>query len=102
METVCDEDLYIWHSFIVSPGSQSDLNVWSQSPLDTDIMSGSWLPDRFPFTMNGRTRRMPYYLADGIYPKYPILARHFAQPVDAPQRMYNHLQEALRKDVERL
>jgi len=27
METVCDEDLYIWHFFIWAPGSLNDLNV---------------------------------------------------------------------------
>lgn len=74
----------------------------SQSPLYTDIMSGSWPPDRFPFMPNGRSRRVPYYLADGTYPKYPIFARLFAKPVDAAQRTYNGLQEALREDAERL
>lgn len=102
METLCDEDLYIWHFFIGSPGSQSDLNVWSQSPLYTNIMSRRWPPDRFPFTVNGRTRRVPCYLADGIYPKYPIFARPFAKPTDAAQRTYNRPQKALRKELERL
>lgn len=45
---------------------------------------------------------MPYYLADAIYPKYPIFEPPFPKPTEAAQRTYNRLQEALRKDAERL
>lgn len=41
METVCDEDLYIWHFIVGPPGSHNDLNVCGQSPLARDITSAA-------------------------------------------------------------
>lgn len=102
METVCDEDLFIWHFFIGTPGSNNDLNVLRQSPLYFDVISGVWPPRTFDYTLNGRTRSLLYYLADGIYPQYAFFATPFATPQTPQDRTYNRLQEALRKDVERL
>lgn len=102
METVCDEDLYIWHFYIGCPGSMNDLNVLYTSPLYHSITSGQWPPSCHPYKINGRTRRLLYYLADGIYPSYPFLVRPISSPQTEQQRVFNRLQEALRKDVERL
>jgi len=33
LETVCAEDLWIWHLFVGCPGSHNDLNVTHVSPL---------------------------------------------------------------------
>lgn len=102
MEVVCDEDLYIWHFFIGCAGSNNDLNVLRQSPLFHEITTGAWPPDRFEYVLNGCRSRLLYYLADGIYPQYPIFARPFAVALTPQQRTYNRLQEAQRKDVERV
>lgn len=102
METVSDEDLYIWHFYIGCPGSMNDLNVLSTSPLYHNIASGAWPPKDFPYTVNGRTRRLLYYLADGIYPRYAFFATPYSAPATPKQRVYNRLHEALRKDAERL
>lgn len=69
-----------------------------------DITNGLWPPDNFEYTLNGRTRRLLYYLADGVYPKFPIFARPFPRATSNTLKKctYNRLQEALRKDVERL
>lgn len=48
METVCDEDLYIWHLFVGCPGSMNDLNVMQQSPLYQDITAGIGRPVASP------------------------------------------------------
>lgn len=102
METVCDEDLYIWHFFFGTPGSNNDLNVLRQSPLYHDVTSGAWPPRTFNFTVNGRSRSLLYYLADGAYPRYPFFATPYPTPQTPQDRAYNRPQEALRKDVERL
>lgn len=102
METVCDEDLYNWHFFIGCAGSNNDLIVIRQSPLYHSIMSGTWPPDRFEYVVKGRSRRLLYYLADGIYPQYAVFARPYGTAITPQQRTYNRLQEALRKDVERV
>lgn len=102
METVCDEDLFIWHFFIGCAGSNDDLNVLRQSPLYHRIMSGTWLPDRLECLVIGRSRRLLYYLADGIYPPYAVFARPYGTAITPQQRTYNRLQKALRTDVERV
>ncbi|KAK1866663.1 hypothetical protein I4F81_009179 [Pyropia yezoensis] len=102
METVCDEDLYIWHLFVGCPGSTNDINVMQQSPLYHDITAGLWPPRDRPFTANGVTRTLLYYLTDKIYPNYAFFVQAYANPDTEKKRIFNRLQEALRKDVERV
>lgn len=102
LEAACDEDLWIWHWYVGAPGSFNDVNVLHESPLYRTITSGQW-PPHLSYTTNGRTRDLPYYLADGIYPRYAFFVTPYPQPVQTLQhRTFNRLQEALRKDVERL
>lgn len=51
--------------------------------------------------MNGTEYTTPYYLADGIYPKWPTLIQSIREPRSAKDRHFARLQEAYRKDVER-
>jgi len=102
METVCDENLYIWHIFIGAPGSLNDLNVLRISSLYFDVVEGVWPPRSFSFCVNGRTRRLLYYLTDGVYPQYPFLVSPYPNPITPTEKSFNRLQEALRNDVERL
>eukprot|EP00170_Pyropia_yezoensis_P002020 contig_8626_g2024 len=69
-----------------------------------DITDGLWPPDSLVCTLSGRTRRLLYYLADGVYPKFPIFARPFPRATSNTLKKctYNRLQEALRKDFGRL
>lgn len=66
IETVCDEDLYIWYLFVGFPGSMNDLNVMLQSPLYHDVTVGNGPPRGKPFTINNTTRTLLYYLVDGM------------------------------------
>jgi len=102
METVCDEDTYVGHLNVGAAGSNNDLNVLNSSPLYHAIVAGMWPPRTISFTVNERTRTMPCYLADGIYPAYPFFATPYPRSDSRKKRTYNRLQEALRKDVERL
>jgi len=102
MDTVCDEDTYVCPLNVGAAGSNNDLNELKFSPLYHAIVAGMWPPRTMSFTFNERTRTMPYYLADGIYPAYPIFATPYPRPDSRKKRTYNRLQQALRKDVERL
>lgn len=102
METVCDEDLYIWHLFVGAPGSFNDLNVLQQSPLYQDVTAGLWPPRKFTFTANGRARTLLYYLVDSIYAHYAFSVRPYPTTTTRKQKTFNRLQEAVRKDAERL
>jgi len=43
-----------------------------------------------------------YFLVDGIYPRFAFFASPFPNPTTEVEMTFNRLQEALRKDVERL
>jgi len=102
VEAVCDEDLWVWHLFVGAPGSLNDISVMQQSQLFLDVTGGRWAPRGTPFTINGRTRMLPYYLVDGIYPRYAFLMSPHPKPSTEEQTTFNRLQEAIQKDVERL
>jgi len=48
------------------------------------------------------TRTLPYYLVDGIYPRFAFLISPHPKPSTEEQTTFNRLQEAIRKNVERL
>jgi len=73
VEAVCDEDLWIWHLFVGAPGSLNDINVMHQSPLYLDVTAGRWPPRNQSYTLNGTSCTLPYYLVDGMYPRYAFL-----------------------------
>lgn len=94
--------MWIWHFIVGCPGTFNDLNVLHSSPLFADITTGAWPPRNHEYTVNGRKRTMLYYLVDGIYPPFAFFLCPYANPLDNKQETMNRLQEALRKDVERL
>jgi len=102
IETVCDEDLYICNLFVGCPGAYKDKNVLTCSPLMLGVNAGVWPPRTYSYTLNGRSRRLLHYAADAGYPRYALFALPHPKP-DTPRLVvYNRLQEAVRKDAERL
>jgi len=102
IESVCDEDTYIWHFFIGAPGSYNDTNVLASSPQMLDVNAGVWPPRNISYTLNGRTRRLLCYTADRGYPRYALFAAPHPIPDTRKLADHNCLQEAVRKDAERL
>jgi len=101
-ETVCDEDLRIWHLFVGCPGSHNDVNVVHVSPLYLSVANGEWPPRTFSFTANGTTGTLLYYLVGGTFPRFAFFVSPFPNPTTEIEVTLNRLQETLRKDVERL
>jgi len=100
IETVCDEDLYIWNLFVGCPGASKDKNVLACSPLMLGVNAGVWPPRSYSYTLNGRSRRFLHYAADAGYPRYALFALPHPKP-DTPRLVvYNRLQEAVRKNAE--
>jgi len=85
METVCDEDLWIWHLFVGCPGSHIDLNDMHVSPLYLSVTNGEWPPRTFSYTAIGTTRTLLYYLVDGIYPRFAFFVSPFLNPTTEEQ-----------------
>jgi len=102
VESIFDEDTYIWNYSIGAPGSYSDMNVLACSPLMIDVNAGVCPPRNINQTLNCRTRRLLDYTADQGYPRYALCAMPHPNPVTPKRRVYNRLQQAVRKDAERL
>lgn len=51
--------------------------------------------------MNGNDYTRGYYLADGIYPSWPVLIKSIQYPGDAATGFFAKRQESARKDIER-
>ncbi|XP_020258227.1 uncharacterized protein LOC109834602 [Asparagus officinalis] len=99
LEAVASYDLWIWHTFLGLPGSLNDINVLDRSPIFDDIESGEapWVN----FTVNGREYNLAYYLADEIYPKWPVFVQSIQMPQGNKHQFFAKQQESCRKDVER-
>jgi hypothetical protein len=101
LEAVVDQDLRFWHAFFGLPGTLNDLNILDQSPLMQDLYSGNSPATSVSYTLGEKERNMGYYLADGIYPDYPIFVKSIKEPSDEKSKLFARFQEACRKDVER-
>ncbi|XP_047964746.1 uncharacterized protein LOC125209178 [Salvia hispanica] len=99
LEAVADYRLRIWHAYFGVAGSNNDINVLQSSPIFNDECRGEG--PEISFVANGTQYRMGYYLADGIYPHWPVFVKTLRQPAAAKRQYFARKQEAARKDVER-
>ncbi|XP_021744211.1 uncharacterized protein LOC110710246 [Chenopodium quinoa] len=99
LEAVADQDLWIWHAFFGMPGSCNDLNVFYRSPVFDDVLQGHAPP--INFWVNGHQYELAYYLADGIYPRWPTFIQGITHPQVQKDKLFTDQQAAVRKDVER-
>lgn len=99
LEAISDRDLWIWHAFFGMPGSNNDINVLDRSTLFHDAMNGK--APIVCYKVNGRDHKLPYFLADGIYPDFATFVKTIANPVTEKQKLFAKMQESARKDVER-
>nr|XP_043611583.1 uncharacterized protein LOC122583224 [Erigeron canadensis] len=99
LEAVTSQDCWIWHAYFGVAGSNNDINVLNQSPLFNGFEDGT--TPLVPFTVNGTKYKYPYYLVDGIYPKYAMFVKTIPHPTGEERIRYAKAQEAARKDVER-
>jgi len=76
--------------------------VLASSPLILDVNAGLCPPQNIKYTLNGRTRRLLFYAADQGHPRYALFAMPHPKPYTPKLLVYNGLQEAVRKDAERL
>ncbi|XP_047979186.1 uncharacterized protein LOC125221101 [Salvia hispanica] len=99
LEAVTNYRLWIWHAYFGVPGSNNDVNVLNNSDLFSEVLNGK--ASAINFIANNRQYKMRYYLADGIYPKWPTFVKTFNRPANEKQSLVAQKQEAARKDVER-
>lgn len=87
LEAIADGDLWIWHAFFGCPGTLNDINVLEKSTTIQKIIAGSF-PPSFPYTLNGRIRRLLYYIGDGIYPNWALFAKTISEPGSEKEKTY--------------
>jgi hypothetical protein len=58
-------------------------------------------PLRIEYTVANEKKTILYFLADGIYPRWPIFISPYSIPRTAQEKAYNAAQEGERKEVER-
>ncbi|XP_047961879.1 uncharacterized protein LOC125206682 [Salvia hispanica] len=80
-------------------GSNNDINVLNSSNLFADQCRGRG--PTIEFTANGYQYHMGYYLADDIYPRWPVFVKTITCPMGDRRVLFAAKQEAARKDVER-
>ena len=104
VEAWCDADLFIWHWHCGHAGTSNDKTMVNFSPLFQSILNGQYsieLPRAYCVTPDSPVRSLAYFLADGIYPRWPIFLVPIHQGRTQPEKDYSKRQEGRRKDIER-
>ncbi|XP_048605393.1 uncharacterized protein LOC125582957 [Brassica napus] len=77
----------------------NDINVLDRSPVFDDIFEGR--APRVQYQVNGHHYGLPYYLTDGIYPRWSTFIQSISNPQSPEEQLFAEVQESTRKDVER-
>ena len=85
--------------FFGPPGTLNDINVLDRSPVFDDILQGR--APRVQYLVNGHQYGLPYYLTDGIYPRWSTFIQSISNPQSPEAQLFAKVQESTRKDVER-
>ncbi|XP_042027139.1 uncharacterized protein LOC121774306 [Salvia splendens] len=99
LEAVADYRLWIWHAYFGVAWSNKDINVLQSSPVFNEQCWGKGL--QINFVDNGRQYNRGYYLAGGIYPRWPVFLKTIRHPVGPKKSWFGQRQEDAKKDVER-
>jgi len=101
IETVCDEELWIWLLFVGS-GTPNILTVMQVSSLFFSAANGELPPCTSSVTSNVTTRTLSYYQVNGLYPQFCFFISPVPNPTTEVELTRNRFQEARRKSVEQV
>jgi hypothetical protein len=101
LEAACGKNLRFSHADFGFPGSQNDLSIVTRSTFLARHIDGTFPPQGFTYTLNGVDSDKPYYLADGIYPRWSLFLQAIKQPMTAKEKLFTQFQESVRKDIKR-
>lgn len=95
MEAIVDGELWFWH---LSIGHIR--HILSNITTIQRILFGQF-PPLIAHAINEKIRDIPYYLADGIYPSWPIFVKSTKGCTERNLMRFLHHEEAVRKVFER-
>jgi Plant transposon protein len=101
MDAIEDGEGWFWNISVGHAGPMNYLNMMKFSLTMQRILSGEF-PPKLKYTINGKTRYLPYWLADGIYPAFALFAKAIKGAVETKLKCFSSFQEAMRKDIERV
>lgn len=91
------------HLFVGVPGAANDVQVLYRDQIFHQLLSGLANIATRLWTIMGFPIIVMYFLADEIYPNMPIFVKPYPNDgVTEDQKLFNTVQEATRKSVERL
>ena len=85
IEVICDPGFYIWYFHWGEPGSLNGINVLDQSSIVKSISNQTFNTRVEPYVINGYSRDLLYFLADGIYPKWAMFVKTITHPSDVAE-----------------
>lgn len=77
LEAIAWYDLWVWHAYFGTPGSQNDLNILDASTVIRNM--GYPSKQKFKYTLNGNSYKQLYYLADGIYSSWTCFMKNYTR-----------------------
>ena len=86
VEVIADDQLWIWHYLFGMPDCANDINVLEASTLSTKIADGTY-PPSLEYEINEEKRSIPYWLADGIYPRWPCFVQTVSQRTKRKEKL---------------
>ncbi|XP_070679206.1 uncharacterized protein [Malus domestica] len=84
---------------LLRKGAHNDLNVITQSPVFDKLLQGK--SPRWTYWVNVHKCKGPYYLADGIYPRWSTFVKTVPHLQSEKEKHFAKCQEGCRKDMER-
>lgn len=104
MDSWTYHDLCIWNWFAGRCGTNNDKTMVAMYPHLREILYGVFLfkqQTTYTTGLERTIRDLPYLLAYGIYPNWPIFVKPINFPRNNAERKFTAWQEEVRKDVER-
>ncbi|KAF4141693.1 hypothetical protein GN958_ATG09113, partial [Phytophthora infestans] len=74
------------------------INILDQSPIFDNLLRSEAPP--VEYVINGRRYYMAYFLADGIYPDWPVFVKTIGLPGNMKHRYFVRCQEGCREYIE--
>jgi hypothetical protein len=99
LEVVVDYEIWIFHAFYNTEGSQNDINMLQRSAVFARLVEGHAPPCNYDIIGHQYTKG--YYLANDIYPRWSTVVKTASEPLGLKKSHFASRPEGWKNDVER-